>query len=205
MTLDLSEGNGAMQQTTPTNRGLAVWFTGLSGAGKTTLCRMLEPQLRCHGYPVQVLDADEIRQRLNGDLGFSKADRDENVRRLGETARLLVQQNFVVLVAAISPYREAREQARRQIHSFLEVYVNASLAICIARDPKGLYARALRGKIRYFTGIEDPYEPPLHPDVECNTDVETREESVKKVLAAIRHVQQRRLFSVLKSSERRGS
>jgi adenylylsulfate kinase len=205
MTLDRSERNGSIQRTTSPNRGLAVWFTGLSGAGKTTLCRMLEPQLRDRGYPVLVLDADEIRRRLNGDLGFSKADRDENVRRLGETARLLVQQNFVVLVAAISPYREAREQARRQIGGFLEVYVNASLATCIARDPKGLYARALRGEIRYFTGIEDPYEPPLHPDVECNTDIETREESVRKVLAAIRHVQRGRLFSVLRSSKRRSS
>lgn len=166
---------------------------------------MLEPRLRDRGYPVLVLDADEIRQRLNGDLGFSKADRDENVRRLAETARLLVQQNFVVLIAAISPYREAREQARRQIGGFLGVYVNASLATCVARDPKGLYARALRGEIRYFTGIEDPYEPPLHPDVECNTDIETREEGVKKVLAAIRYVQQGRLFSVLRSSKRRGS
>jgi adenylylsulfate kinase len=205
MTLDLPERDGSMQRTASTNRGLAVWVTGLSGAGKPTLCRMLEPQLRDRGYPVLVLDADEIRQGVNGDLGFSKADRDENIRRLGETARLLVQQNFVVLVAAISPYCDAREQVRRQIGSFLEVHVNASLATCMVRDPKGLYARALRGEIRYFTGIDNPYEPPLHPDVECNTDAESCEESVEKVLAAIRHVQQGRLFSALRSSGRLGS
>src|SRR5271155_389923 len=137
-------------------QGLAVWFTGLSGAGKTTLCRALEPELRAMGYPVQVLDGDEIRQRLSRDLGFSKADRDENVRRIGFVAELLVRQNITVLVAAISPYREARSRVRERIGSFLEVYVNASLATCIERDPKRLYARALRGELRYVTGMEDP-------------------------------------------------
>jgi len=185
-----------MQRRISPDRGLAVWFTGLSGAGKTTLCRTIEPQLSNIGYPVRVLDADEIRQRLSADLGYSKADRDENVRRISEAANILVRQNFIVLVAAISPYREARAQARDRIGSFLEVYVNASLAACIERDPKKLYARALRGELRYFTGIEDPYEPPLEPDVECNTELESCEESATKVLAAIRHIQQGRLFSI---------
>jgi adenylylsulfate kinase len=186
-------------------RGLAVWFTGLSGAGKTTLCRALEPELRAIGYPVQILDGDEIRQQLSRDLGFSKTDRDENVRRIGFVAEMLVRQNVIVLVAAISPYREARSDVRERIGSFLEVYVNASLATCIDRDPTRLYARALLGELRYVTGIEDPYEPPLQPDLECNTDEESCEESKTKVLAAIRHVQQGRDFGLWSRSKRTSS
>jgi adenylylsulfate kinase len=129
-----------------------------------------------------VLDADEIRSHLNEDLSFSKTDRDEKVRRIGEAAQLLVERNYIVLVAAISPYREARAQVRNRIGSFLEVYVNASLAACIERDPKKLYARALRGELRYFTGIEGPFEPPLEPDVECHTEIETCEESAQRYL-----------------------
>jgi adenylylsulfate kinase len=183
-------------------KGLVVWFTGLSGAGKTTLCQALEPELRAIGYPVQILDGDEIRQQLSRDLGFSKADRDENVRRIGFLAEMLVRQNITVLVAAISPYREARFEVRKRIGSFLEVYVNASLATCIKRDPKRLYARALLGELRYVTGIEDPYEPPLQPDLECNTDHESCEESMTKVLAAIRHVQQGQSFAFCSGSGR---
>jgi len=156
------------------------------------------------GYPVEVLDADEVRQNLSRDLGFSKEDRDENISRIGYVADLLVRQQVTVLVAAISPYREARLKVRERIGSFLEVYVNASLATCIERDPKKLYARALRGELPYFTGIEDPYEPPLNPDVECRTELESCEESVAKVLAAIRYVQQGRLFTV-QSRSRRGA
>jgi adenylylsulfate kinase len=137
------------------------------------------------GYPVQVLDGDEIRQRLNFDLGFSKADRDESIMRIGSMVQPLVQEGVIVLVAAISPYRDARMRVRERVGSFLEVYVNASLETCIKRDPKGLYARALLGELRHFTGTEDPYEPPLAPDVECNTDQETCPESIAKVLAAI--------------------
>lgn len=183
-----------MQPEATPGRGLAVWFTGLSGAGKTTLCRTLEPLLCGMGYPVHVLDADEIRQQISADLGYSKADRDENIRRIGELAHTLVERNFIVLVAAISPYREARLLARQRIGSFLEVYVNAPLAVCIERDPKHLYARALKGELRHFTGIEDPYEPPLEPNVECQTGIESREQSAAKVLAAIRQMQQGRLL-----------
>lgn len=165
--------------------GLAVWFTGLSGAGKTTLCRALEQALRSIGYEVEVLDADSIRRRANRDLGFSKEDRDENVHRIGCMARSLVMQDMIVLVAAISPYREARLRVREDIGSFLEVYVNASLETCIQRDPKRLYARALAGEIQHFTGIDDPYEPPLAAEVECNTGHETLTESMSKVLEAI--------------------
>ncbi|HEY4378872.1 MAG TPA: adenylyl-sulfate kinase [Acidobacteriaceae bacterium] len=180
-----------MQRTASTQGGLAVWFTGLSGAGKTALCRALEPKLSALGYAVEVLDADQIRQHLSRDLGFSKADRDENVFRIGCLARSLVLQDKIVLVAAISPYREARLQAREQIGSFLEVYVNASLETCIRRDPKGLYARALAGKIECFTGIDDPYERPLAPEVECVTDSESLAESAEKVLAAVSDAFQR--------------
>jgi adenylylsulfate kinase len=183
--LPMPERTLAMRQMLPIHRGLAVWFTGLSGAGKTTLCRALERELCALGYPVHILDGDELRQTVSRDLGFSKADRDENVARIGYLAQLLVQQEVVVLVAAISPYREARLRARERIGSFLEVYVNASLAACIARDPKHIYARALMGQLRNVTGIEDPYEVPLEPEVVCNTDVETCEESVMKVLAAV--------------------
>jgi adenylylsulfate kinase len=177
-----------MLQAISPHTGLAVWFTGLSGAGKTTLCRALEPELRALGLSVHVLDGEDIRQHLNRDLGFSKEDRNENVFRIGCLTRSLVQEGVIVLVAAIAPYREARFWARQHIGGFLEVYVNAPLEACIQRDPKGLYARALAGEIRHFTGIDDPYEPPIEPDVECNTDRETCEDSTAKVLAAVLEV-----------------
>jgi adenylylsulfate kinase len=175
-----------MQHATSPHRGVAVWFTGLSGAGKTTLCRALETELRATGYSVHVLDSEDIRRHLSRDLGFTKADRDKHVLRLGGLARTLVRQGVIVLVAAISPYREARSRVREHIGSFLEVYVNAPVATCIQRDPKRLYARALAGEIRNVTGIDDPYEPPLAPDVECKTGDESCEECMRKVHAAIR-------------------
>jgi adenylylsulfate kinase len=181
-----------MPQAMSSEGGLVVWFTGLSGAGKTTLCQALEPALRTIGYQVEVLDADRIRQHVNRDLGFSKADRDENVYRIGRMAQSLVLQDMIVLVAAISPYREARLRVRRHIGSFLEVYVNASLETCIQRDPKRLYARALAGEIKHFTGIDDPYEPPFAAEVECNTEAETLTESMSKVLEAISDALQQR-------------
>lgn len=189
-----------MPQAMSQQGGLAVWFTGLSGAGKTTLCQALEPALRSIGYQVEVLDADRIRQNLNRDLGFSKADRDENVHRIGCMARSLVLQNNIVLVAAISPYREARLRVREHIESFLEVYVNASLETCIQRDTKRLYARALAGEIQHFTGIDDPYEPPLAAEVQCNTDSETLTESMSKVLEAISDALQQKPYDVLREA-----
>jgi adenylylsulfate kinase len=165
--------------------GLVVWLTGLSGAGKTTLCQSLADALRSKSYRVEVLDADVLRRSLNRDLGFSKADRDENVRRLGELAHQLTRNGAIVLVAAISPYREARDQVRQRIGSFIEVYVNAPLHVCVFRDPKGLYARALAGQIASFTGISDLYEPPLHPDVQCDTHMEGISESTGKILSTV--------------------
>ncbi|WP_017716042.1 adenylyl-sulfate kinase [Kamptonema formosum] len=162
-------------------RGVTVWFTGLSGAGKTTISQRLEEKLRWQGYRVEVLDGDIVRQNLTKGLGFSKEDRDENIRRIGFVAHLLTRNGVIVLVSAISPYREIRDEVRKRIGDFVEVYVNAPLEVCEGRDVKGLYKKARAGEIKHFTGIDDPYEPPLNPDVECHTDVESEDESLAKV------------------------
>lgn len=162
-------------------RGVTIWLTGLSGAGKTTITQALSEKLRSHDYDIEVLDGDIVRQNLTKGLGFSKEDRDENIRRIGFVAHLLTRHGVIVLVSAISPYREIREQVKQKIGDFIEVYVNAPLAVCEARDVKGLYKRARAGEIKAFTGIDDPYEPPLNPDLECHTDLESLEESVAKV------------------------
>ena len=165
--------------------GVTVWFTGLSGAGKTTICQAVEQQLRSQGYRVEVLDGDVVRENLTKGLGFSKADRDENIRRIGFVANLLTRNGVVVLVSAISPYREIREEVRHNIGNFIEVYVSAPLDVCEQRDVKGLYKRARAGEIKNFTGIDDPYEPPLSPEVDCKTHQETHAESVTKVMSRI--------------------
>jgi adenylylsulfate kinase len=162
-------------------RGVTIWFTGLSGAGKTTITRALERKLREQDYPVEILDGDVVRENLTKGLGFSKEDRDENIRRIGFVANLLTRHGVIVLVSAISPYREIREEVKQRIGDFVEVFVNAPLAVCEDRDVKGLYKRARNGEIKSFTGIDDPYEPPLNPEVECRTDQETIEESLAKV------------------------
>ncbi|MCU0518894.1 MAG: adenylyl-sulfate kinase [Oscillatoria sp. Prado101] len=162
-------------------RGVTVWFTGLSGAGKTTINKRLEEKLRWQGYRVEVLDGDVVRQNLTKGLGFSKEDRDENIRRIGFVAHLLTRNGVIVLVSAISPYREIRDEVKKRIGDFVEVYVNAPLEVCEGRDVKGLYKKARTGEIKHFTGIDDPYEPPLTPDVECHTDVESEDESLAKV------------------------
>ncbi|QLE59384.1 adenylyl-sulfate kinase [Nostoc sp. TCL26-01] len=162
--------------------GVTVWFTGLSGAGKSTICRVVEEKLRSLSYKVEVLDGDLIRQYLTKGLGFSKEDRQENIRRIGFVANLLTRNNVIVLVAAIAPYREMRQEMRDVIGNFLEVYVNAPLDVCEERDVKGLYKKARSGEIKHFTGIDDPYEVPLHPDVECDTVREDISASATKVL-----------------------
>ncbi len=167
------------------DNGVAVWFTGLSGAGKTTISRALEERLRARGYRVESLDGDVVRQNLTKGLGFSKADRDENIRRIGFVAHLLARNGVIVLVSAISPYREIRDEVRRRIGRFVEVYVNAPVEVCERRDVKGLYAKARAGEIRGFTGIDDPYEAPFGPEVECRTDLESEDESARKVLRAL--------------------
>jgi adenylylsulfate kinase len=162
-------------------RGVTVWLTGLSGSGKTTISQFLEKDLRQRNYKVEVLDGDVIRLHLTKGLGFSKEDRDENIHRIGFVANLLTRNGVIVIVSAISPYREARDKVRRQIKDFVEVYVNSPLSLCEQRDVKGLYKKARAGEIRGFTGIDDPYEPPLNPEVECQTNRETIIESVSKV------------------------
>lgn len=163
-------------------RGVTIWFTGLSGAGKTTICGAVAQALRSQGYQLEVLDGDVVRTNLTKGLGFSKADRDENIRRIGFVSHLLTRNGVIVLVSAISPYREMREEVRQRIGNFVEVYVNAPLEVCEQRDVKGLYKRARAGEIKHFTGIDDPYEPPLNPEVECRTDQEDESESATKVL-----------------------
>lgn len=165
--------------------GVTLWFTGLSGAGKTTISQAVEKELRLLNYKVESLDGDVVRQNLTKGLGFSREDRDENIRRIGFVANLLTRNQVIVLVSAISPYREIRTEVRDRIGNFIEVYVNAPLEVCEARDVKGLYKKARSGIIKNFTGIDDPYEPPINPEVECKTDSETLEQSVAKVLAQL--------------------
>ena len=166
-------------------QGLTVWFTGLSGAGKTTISRSVATELLALGLQVEVIDGDVIRHHLCKDLGFSKTDRDENIRRIAFVSQLLTRNGTVVLVSAISPYRATRAAARLSIGDFLEVYVNTPLSVCEIRDAKLLYQRARAGEITGFTGIDDPYEPPLEPEIVCNTAEESTRESASKVVAAV--------------------
>jgi adenylylsulfate kinase len=163
-------------------RGVTIWFTGLSGAGKTTITKALATELTDRGYDLEILDGDIVRENLTKGLGFSKEDRDENIRRIGFVANLLTRHGVIVLVSAISPYREIREEVRGKIGNFVEVFVNAPLEVCEDRDVKGLYKRARAGEIKSFTGIDDPYEAPLNPEIECRTDREEPSESVAKVI-----------------------
>ena len=169
-------------------RGVTLWFTGLSGAGKTTISQAVAEALREKGYPLEILDGDIVRQNLTKGLGFSKEDRDENIRRIGFVSHLLTRNGVIVLVSAISPYRQIRQEVREKIKDFVEVYVNAPLAVCEERDVKGLYKRARSGEIKAFTGISDPYEPPVNPEIECRTDKEELSESVAKVLQKLQEL-----------------
>jgi adenylyl-sulfate kinase len=169
--------------------GYIVWFTGLSGAGKSTLSRALEPALRTE-RPVEILDGDEVRTYLSRGLGFSREDRDTNVRRIGFVARLLARNGVAVITAAISPYAETRGEVRRLAEAggvpFVEVYVSAALEALAERDPKGLYRKALAGEIPHFTGVSDPYEPPPAPEVTVRSDREPVEASAAAILEYLR-------------------
>ncbi|HEX2909784.1 MAG TPA: adenylyl-sulfate kinase [Chloroflexia bacterium] len=167
------------------DQGYTIWFTGLSGAGKTTLTERLEQILRERGQKVEVLDGDVVRTNLSKGLGFSKEDRDTNILRIAFVANLLSRNGVTVITAAISPYRDIRDQARQQIGRFVEVYVRCSLDELVRRDVKGLYAKAIRGEIANFTGVSDPYEEPLNPEVIVDSEFETVEESVNKILARL--------------------
>ena len=168
-----------------THDGLVLWLTGLSGAGKSTIAERVAADLRRRGRRVEVLDGDAIRENLSKGLGFSKEDRDTNIRRIGYVAELLARNGVVVIVAAISPYRAVRDEVRERIDRFVEVHVHCSLDELVRRDVKGLYRRALAGEIPHFTGVSDPYEQPLDPEVTVDTAVESVDESVLRVLAAL--------------------
>ncbi len=166
-------------------KGVTLWFTGLSGSGKTTLSRKVEEVLLERGMKVEVLDGDVIRTNLSKGLGFSKEDRDTNIKRIGFVCKLLARNGVVAIGSAISPYREIRALVRQEIGDFIEVYVQCPLDVLIKRDVKGLYKKALSGEIKNFTGISDPYEEPLKPEIVVNTSVEPPEESARKIVAKL--------------------
>ncbi|MBD0341445.1 MAG: adenylyl-sulfate kinase [Microcoleus sp. Co-bin12] len=166
-------------------KGFILWFTGLSGSGKTTITKALEPELKARGCKVEILDGDVVRTNLSKGLGFSQEDRNTNIRRIGFVAHLLSRNGVVAMTAAISPYRAIRDEIRAMEPNFVEVYVTAPLEVCEGRDVKGLYAKARAGEIKGFTGIDDPYEEPVNPEIICYTERESVEESVKKVLTKL--------------------
>jgi adenylylsulfate kinase len=169
------------------HKGMVVWLTGLSGSGKSTISHAVESDLHRRRFNVVVLDGDNLRKHLNSDLGFSIEDRNENIRRIGEVAKLFLGHGAVVLVAAISPIRSAREQIRQQFaeEEFLEVYCNCPVETCHERDPKGLYTKASKGEIREFTGITSPYEAPLHPELILETGRESIADTAGRLTEAI--------------------
>ncbi len=162
--------------------GFVVWLTGLSGAGKSTVANALVPRLLERGHRVELLDGDEVRTNLCQGLGFSREDRDTNIARIGYVAGKLAKHGVAVIVAAISPYAEARDKVRAAATSFIEVYVATPVETCAERDVKGLYAKAMSGEIKHFTGISDPYEPPANPEIELHTENQLVHESVAQVL-----------------------
>src|ERR687896_364490 len=163
-------------------RGFTLWFTGLSGAGKTTIAEIVEHELKERGRRVEVLDGDIVRTNLSKGLGFSREDRNINVLRIGFVANLLTRNGVAVIVSAISPYKEARDQVRRRIIDFVEVFVDAPLEVCAERDVKGLYAKAYSGEIPEFTGVSDPYEPPAAPELTLRTNEEEPQDSARRVI-----------------------
>ena len=168
-----------------THKGCTLWFTGLSGAGKSTLSERVFEKLKKAGAKVELLDGDEVRTHLSKGLGFSKEDRDINVHRLGFVSQLLSRNGVIAIVAAISPYRETRDQVRAKVENFVEIYVHCPLEVLAARDVKGLYKRALAGEIANFTGVNDPYEAPLNPEINVDSSTETLEESEARVWARL--------------------
>jgi adenylyl-sulfate kinase len=171
-----------------TKEGVVLWFTGLSGAGKSTLAEALAPSLRGHGKRVELFDGDVVRTHLSKDLGFSREDRDTNIARIAFVAHLLARNGVTVLVAAISPYREARDKARALIRTFVEIHVSTPLNECARRDVKGLYKKAMAGAIPQFTGVSDPYEEPLAPELRLDASTVTIQEGIARILARLREL-----------------
>ena len=163
-------------------RGAVLWFTGLSGSGKTTIAHEVEAKLLDAGVPVEILDGDVVRENLSKGLGFSEEDRNTNIRRIAFVAHLLQRNGVFVITAAISPYKAIRDEARAMIKDFVEIYADAPLEVCEERDTKGLYAKARAGEIKGFTGIDDPYEAPDNAEVVCKTETEDVSESAQKVI-----------------------
>lgn len=166
-------------------QGFTLWFTGMSGSGKTTLAHAVERILRDRGLKVEVLDGDVVRTNLSKGLGFSKEDRDTNIKRIGFVCKLLTRNDVVAIGSAISPYREVRDFVRQDIGRFVEVYCRCPLEVLVERDVKGLYKKALDGEIADFTGVSDPYEEPLKPEVIVDTDKESSEQSVEKIISKL--------------------
>src|SRR3954462_11081125 len=168
------------------DKGFTLWFTGLSGAGKTTISEIVERELRARGSRVEVLDGDIVRENLSKGLGFSKEDRDTNIRRIAFVADLLSRNGVPVITAAISPYREIRDEARELMGDrFIEVFVKASVEVCAERDVKGLYEKAFKGEMKEFTGVSDTYEPPLSPELTLDTEHDSAEEDAAKILTLL--------------------
>jgi adenylyl-sulfate kinase len=185
--------------------GFTIWFTGLSGAGKSTISAIVDRELRERGYMVEVLDGDVVRTHLSKGLGFSKEDRDTNIRRIGWVCQVLTRNGVVAIAAAISPYHAIRDEVREQIGRFVEVYMECPIETLAERDVKGLYKQALAGKLDNFTGVSDPYEPPLHPEVTCYSDGrETPEQSAAKLIAKLEqleYIERRELAAVMVGGE----
>jgi len=167
------------------SEGFTLWLTGLSGAGKSTLANMVAEELRGRGHRVEVLDGDEVRTNLSKGLGFSKEDRDTNIRRIGYVCNLLARNGVIAISAAISPYRDVRDEVRRTHQRFFEVFVKCPLDTLVERDVKGLYKKAIKGEIANFTGVSDPYEEPHSPELVVETHLESKEESLKRLLATL--------------------
>lgn len=164
-------------------KGFTLWFTGLSGAGKSTLANQVAKELRHRGLFVEILDGDEVRTNLSKGLGFSKEDRDTNIKRIGYVCKLLSRNGVVAISAAISPYKDIRDHNRKEIGSFIEVYVRCSIEELTRRDVKGLYKKALAGEIKNFTGVSDPYEPPEHPEIAVDSEHQGEAESLQAILS----------------------
>jgi adenylyl-sulfate kinase len=171
------------------HKGFTLWFTGMSGAGKSTISERVYARLKESGARVELLDGDVVRTHLSKGLGFSKEDRDTNIRRIGFVCELLSRNGVIAIVAAISPYREVREEVRSRIGDFVEVYVHCPIEVLAERDVKGLYKRALAGEIGSFTGVSDPYEPPANPEITVDSSRESLDESVEKVWNRLRELE----------------
>ncbi len=167
------------------DQGFTLWFTGLSGSGKSTLANLVANELRERGHRVEILDGDEVRQNLSKGLGFSKEDRDTNIRRIGWVCHLLARNGVIAISAAISPYRSVRDEVRRQHDRFFEVFVKCPLDVLVERDVKGLYKKAIAGEIKGFTGVSDPYEEPLNPELVVDSSVESIDDSLAKLLGRL--------------------